>query len=63
MALAPTRIEHCGQGTKLIDEREEITNLLLPFWKVEKHEFVIRKATFGEGQADTISVGRTAKAV
>lgn len=37
--------------------------LLLPFLKVENDEFVVRKATLGESQADTIGVGRTASAI
>jgi len=45
------------------EKRKRVTHLLLPFLKVEKHEFVIRKATFGESQADTIGVGRTARAI
>ena len=38
-------------------------HLLLAFLQIEKDEFVIRKATFGKSQADTIGVGRTASAI
>lgn len=32
------------------------THLLLPFLKVEKHEFVVRKSTLSERQADSVRV-------
>ena len=37
--------------------------LLLALLKVDMHQFVIRKATFGESQADAIGVGRTESAI
>ena len=44
-------------------QEERATHLLFSFLEVEKHEFIIREATFGESQADTVGVGRTASAV
>ena len=44
-------------------QRERATHLLLPFLKVDKNEFVVRKAPFGESQADTIGVGRPVRAI
>ena len=40
-----------------------VTHLLLPLLQVEKHEVIICKITFGESQADTISIGRPARAI
>jgi hypothetical protein len=48
--------------SRIVFREKWVTHLLLPLLKVEKHEFVIRKATFGESQADTIVVGRTSRA-
>lgn len=45
------------------EKGKRIIHLLLPLLKVENDEFVIRKTTFGESQADTIGVGRTASAI
>lgn len=39
------------------------TYLLLSFLQVEKHELVVREATFGESEADTVGVGRAARPI
>ena len=41
----------------------QVTHLLLPFLKVERHHVIVRKATFGESQADTVGIGRATSAI
>ena len=39
------------------------THLLLAFLQVHKHKLVVREATFGKSQANTIGVCRTARTI
>lgn len=57
-----SRPAHARRGRVVFRERTT-THLLLSFLKVEQYELVIRKATLGESQSDTIGVGRTTRAV
>ena len=49
--------------SRIVLQKKLITHLLLACLTVEEHEFLVRKATFGESQADAIGVGRTARAI
>jgi hypothetical protein len=48
-----------GSKREPIFDKKKLAYLLLAFLKVNMNQFVIRKATFGESQADAIGVGRT----